>query len=319
MKNTILAIAALALLCSCVSLGSPSWIKSTYDSRLKEKDYLCAVGTGPDLQGASDSAMAALSTVFIAQVESFQAYRMTSQESSDGNNLDTSELIKTAIVTSSSEITGAQISDSYAKDGVFWARASLNRKKAIKLYEAQAKDLSSELAKQKSIALDKAGAFARFSALRSCLGPAAQVEACYAKLRVLSEKAYDSPIASLETLIKSTSADITISIEADCDASIKASVQSALASYCQSLGFNVDPKGRTRLVCKLDLSPIVMSGSPYCYTSVSLSLSVLEDKAESFSYAYEKRLAALSQSDADRKALNEGLSKVLEALKEAGN
>jgi hypothetical protein len=121
----------------------PAWVDSP-DAVYDRNAYVAGVGSGKDRASAEQSALAALSSIFRQSLQADQSISSSYQEAvKNGVTLNWTEntSVENAIKTSTSmELAGAEIRDTWNDGGTFYAVAVMEKERTARLYTQMVRD-----------------------------------------------------------------------------------------------------------------------------------------------------------------------------------
>jgi hypothetical protein len=298
--------------CASLSTGtSPRWLNSLYDKQYDEDTYLCAVGSGSSREKAVDSALSSLSQVFNSQVNSVTTVLSRSTAQDDGSGqvkfTEQSEMMDQGSVTSSTDkIIGAQVVNTYADDNAWvYVRVALHRKKTAEIYQKEINelDLSIMAVRRELIALSDP--LERYFTLLKAVSFSKRQQNLFEQIQVLLKKSQNSTLIPLERELANLASSVRVVVTVDSLEDHEV-LFSAFSQKLVELGFSVvplDANPTAFLDLQYECTPLELKDSPYKYARYTLSAQLNSDSSTLFSYQKSEREAAMSETDAEKKAL----------------
>lgn len=303
--------------CASYSTGdSPVWLDALYDKQYDEETYLCAVGSGSSREKAVDSALASLSQVFNSQVSSVTTVLSRSTAQDDGSGqvrfTEESEMMDQGSVSSSTDrIVGAQVVNTYVDDNArVYVRVVLHRKKTAQLYQKEINelDLSIMAVKRKMISLSDP--LERYFTLLRAVSFSKRQQNLFDQMQVLLKESQDSTLLPLERELAEIASSVKVVVTVD---SLEGHqmIFSAFSQELAGLGFSVvalDADPTAFLDLQYECTPLELKDGPYKYARYTLSAQLNSGSTTLYSYQKSERVAAMSEADAEKKAMVQATS-----------
>lgn len=298
--------------CASLSTGSaPLWLDELYDKQYSEDIYLCAVGSGSSREKASDAAFSSLSQVFSSQVKSVTSVLSRSTAQDDGSGqlkfTELSEMVDQGSVTSvTDKIVGAEVVNTYIDSNArVYVRVALHRKRTSELYQKEIDQLDISIMGVKRSLIGISEPLERYFTLKKAVVFAQKQQNLYDQMQVLLKKSQNSTLLHLERDLAeiASSVKVTVTVDSLEDHQV---LFSAFSQKLLELGFSVvplDANPTAFLALQYRCSPLVMPDSPYKYARYTLTAQLTSGSSTLFSFQKGDREAAMSQEDAQKKAL----------------
>lgn len=299
---------------SCSSLSTPSsppWLNTLYDKQYNEDTYLNAIGSGSSREKAVDAALSSLSQVFNSQVRSITTVLSTSTAADDGVSdvkfTESSELIDQSSVTSTTErIVGAEVVNTYIDSNQrVYVRVALHRKRSAELYQKEVFNLDTSIMNVRREMLSIKDPLRAYFTLSKAVGYAKRQQLLYDQIEVLLKKSENSKLFVVQNELNAIASSVKIAIKVEA----LEGKEVLLASFSQNLidlGFSIveqEEESSAQLVVSYESSPLNMANSPYMYQRYTISATLLSGSTTLYSYQKSEREAALSEEEAQKKAL----------------
>lgn len=329
-KYFLLSLVLVLLISGCATRnggfsGAPSWVHSTYDNVLNQEDYFCAVGQGKERQEAINNAMALLAQAFNVKVQSVQTVSSTSTALRDSEGkmtfADESTLAENNILSSNVDsVIGVEVHDTYRqKDGLIWVRVALDRKKTLELYRDRTDTLKKGIQSMLLEARMSSNDLAALAVISKAEDLAEELDGYYVQMQVLSDNTYTSLIPEVNRARRDAAAGLTFVIDVRCeDSAVASQIEALVSGALMDYGVNVNTQqGNSTAEVNALFEPVNMANSPYAFCTYAISVQLVAEGAEVFSWNEAKRVAGLSESAAYDKAVKGALESALTALDEA--
>lgn len=299
----------------CASVGkssaSPRWLDDLYDTQYSEDTYLCAVGSGSSREKAVDAALSSLSQVFNSQVRSVTTVLSLSTANQDAMGdvtfTEQSEMMDQGTVTSSTDrIVGAEVVNTYMDSNArTYVRVALHRKRTADLYQKEISDLTTSIMHVRRDLLGRTEPLEQYFTLSKALAFAREQQCLYDQIQVLLKKSQNSSLMMLQRELDGIASQVKIAVTVDAKGD-QQTLQAAFTQKMVELGFSVvdsDAPSSAQLYLQYESVPVELKDSPYKYARYSLSAVLTSGQTTLFSFQKSEREAAMSEADAQRKAL----------------
>lgn len=306
--------------CASMATGSsPRWLDGLYDKQYSEDTYLCAVGSGSSREKAVDAALSSLSQVFNSQVRSVTTVLSLSTANQDAMGevkfTEQSEMMDQGTITSSTDrIVGAEVVNTYIDANArSYVRVALHRKRTSDLYQKEISELEASIMQVRRDLLSHTDPLERYFTLAKALGYARKQQNLYDQIQVLLKKSQNSNYMALQRELDGIASSVKIAITVDAK-SDQAALKAAFSQKLVSLGFSVvesDAQSSARLHIRYDSVPLDLQDSPYKYQRYTLTAQLTSGQETLFSFQKNEREAAMSETDAEKKALVQATTSVV--------
>lgn len=308
----LVALLFLASGCASSSAGSsPLWLDELYDKQYSEETYLCAVGSGSSRKEAADAALSSLSQVFSSQVKTVTTLLSLSTAQDDGSGqlefTEKSEMVDQGRVTSATEkIVGAEVVNTYIDGNArVYVRVALHRKRTSELYQKEIDQLDISIMRVKRSLIAISDPLQRYFTLKKAVAFAQRQQNLYDQMQVLLKKSQNSTLLQLERELAeiASSVKVTVTVDSLEDHQV---LFSAFSQKLLALGFTVvplDANPSAFLALQYRCTPLEMQDSPYKYARYTLTAELASGSSTLVSFQKSEREAAISQEDAQKKAL----------------
>ena len=317
-RQMALLLALMAFLfsasgCASLSTGSatPRWLDELYDKQYSEDTYLCAVGSGSSREKAVDAALSSLSQVFNSQVNSVTTVSSLSTARTDAMGevrfTEQSEMMDKGTVSSSTDrIVGAEVVNTYIDANArTYVRVALHRKRTSDLYQKEINELDLSIMQAKRNLITVNEPLERYFILSKAVSFARKQQNLYDQIQVLLKKSQNSTLIPLERELAAIASSVKIAVTVD-SLEDHQMIFSAFSQKLVELGFSVVPLDANPTAF-LDLqyacTPLELAESPYKYARYTLSAQLTSGSSTLFSYQKIEREAAMSEAEAQKKAL----------------
>ncbi len=306
--------------CSSLPKGSkPPWFDTLYDKKYDENTYLCAVGSGSTREKAVDAALTSLSQVFSSQVSSETTVLSISTAQDDGTGqmkfTEQSEMMDRGSVSSSTDkIVGAQVVNTYVDQNArVYVRVALHRKKTSELYQKEIDELDLSIMTVRREMLSLSDPLKRYFTLLKAVAFSRRQQNLFDQVQVLLNKSQNSTLIPLERELADIASSVRVVVTVD-SLEDHQMIFSAFSQKLVELGFSVvplDADPTSFLDLQYECTPVELKGSPYKYARYTLTAQLKGGSSTLFSYQKSEREAAMSEADAERKALVQVTTRVV--------
>ncbi len=164
----------------------PVWIDGD-DPRFPAQEYLCGVGFGPTRSHAENGAYAAISRIFISDVQSVAQDFMGAYESTGSPTLEVQWTEQSTRVATSKVLSGVELKEVYddRKAGIYYGLACLNRASAAATLTEQIREQDGKVKNSLQRSFEAASNAQRFALLAQALDAATTREVLNAELRIV--------------------------------------------------------------------------------------------------------------------------------------
>lgn len=164
----------------------PAWIDGE-DPRFPAREYLCGVGFGPTRSHAENGAYAAVSRIFIADVQSVAKDFMGAYESTGSPTLEVQWSEQNTRVATNKVLSGVELEEVYddRKAGVYYGLACLNRARAAADLTQQIQEQDGKVKSALQRSFETSSNAQRFALLAQALEAATTREVLNAELRIV--------------------------------------------------------------------------------------------------------------------------------------
>ncbi len=304
----------LSLFSGCASVGTaktPRWLDDLYDNQYSEDTYLCAVGSGSSREKAVDSALSSLSQIFNSQVRSVTTVLSLSiankNAMGDVQFTEQSEMMDRGTVSSSTDrIVGAEVVNTFIDGNArVYVRVALHRKRTAELYQKEIAELDLSIMSVKRSLISLSDPLERYFTLQKAVSFSQRQQDLFDQIQVLLKKSQNSTLIPLERELAAIASSVRIAVSVDSLEGHQV-LFSAFSQKLVELGFTVVPLDgdpTAFLVLQYECTPLELANSPYKYARYSLTAQLNSGSATLFSYQRSDREAAMSEPEAQKKAL----------------
>ncbi len=299
----------------CASVGksstSPRWLDDMYDKQYSEDVYLCAVGSGSSREKAVDSALSSLSQVFNSQVRSVTTVLSLSTANQDTMGAvkftEQSQMVDQGTVTSSTDrIVGAEVVNTYIDSNArTYVRVALHRKRTSDLYQKEIDQLDLSIMSVRREFISLSDPLERYFTLLKAVSFSRRQQDLFDQIQVLLKKSQNSTLIPLERELAVIASSVKVVVTVD-SLEYHQVIFSAFSQKLVELGFSVvplDANPTAFLDLQYECTPLELKDSPYKYARYTLSAQLNSGSSTLFSYQKSEREAAMSEADAEKKAL----------------
>ena len=299
----------------CASVGksstSPRWLDDMYDKQYSEDVYLCAVGSGSSREKAVDSALSSLSQVFNSQVRSVTTVLSLSTANQDTMGAvkftEQSQMVDQGTVTSSTDrIVGAEVVNTYIDSNArTYVRVALHRKRTSDLYQKEIDQLDLSIMSVRREFISLSDPLERYFTLLKAVSFSRRQQDLFDQIQVLLKKSQNSTLIPLERELAVIASSVKVVVTVD-SLEYHQVIFSAFSQKLVELGFSVvplDANPTAFLDLQYECTPLELKDSPYKYARYTLSAQLNSGSFTLFSYQKSEREAAMSEADAEKKAL----------------
>ena len=299
----------------CASVGksstSPRWLDDMYDKQYSEDVYLCAVGSGSSREKAVDSALSSLSQVFNSQVRSVTTVLSLSTANQDTMGAvkftEQSQMVDQGTVTSSTDrIVGAEVVNTYIDSNArTYVRVALHRKRTSDLYQKEIDQLDLSIMSVRREFISLSDPLERYFTLLKVVSFSRRQQDLFDQIQVLLKKSQNSTLIPLERELAVIASSVKVVVTVD-SLEYHQVIFSAFSQKLVELGFSVvplDANPTAFLDLQYECTPLELKDSPYKYARYTLSAQLNSGSSTLFSYQKSEREAAMSEADAEKKAL----------------
>jgi len=299
----------------CASVGksssTPRWLDELYDKQYSEDTYLCAVGSGSSREKAVDSALSSLSQVFNSQVRSVTTVLSLSTANQDAMGdvtfTEQSEMMDQGTVSSSTDrIVGAEVVNTYMDSNArTYVRVALHRQRTANLYQKEIADLNASIMHVRRDLMGRTEPLAQYFTLSKAIGFARKQQNLYDQIQVLLKKGQSSNLMMLQRELDAIASSVKVAVTVDAK-SDQELLKAAFSQKMLALGFCVvdaDAPSTAQLSLQYESVPLTLKDSPYAYARYTLSAQLSSGQTTLFTFQKSEREAALSEADAEKKAL----------------
>lgn len=299
--------------CSSLATSSatPRWLDELYDKQYSEDAYLCAVGSGSSREKAVDAALSSLSQVFNSQVRSVTTVLSLSTANKDAMGevrfTEQSEMMDQGTVSSSTDkIVGAEVVNTYIDGNArVYVRVALHRKKTAELYQKEIGELDISIMNTKRALIAISDPLESYFILSKAVVFAQKQQNLYDQIQVLLKKSQHSTLIPLERELAAIASSVKVAVTVESLEGHQV-IFSAFSQKLVDLGFSVvplDANPTAFLDLQYECTPLELENSPYKYARYTLSAQLNSGSSTLFSYQKSEREAAMSEADAQKKAL----------------
>jgi hypothetical protein len=293
---------------------SPLWIESVYDRSYPYDKYLIAIGSASTYENAVSSAYASLSQSFSVRVESTLYTFSESHYGQDFAYSSDSQIESGILSTEAETIIGAQVINSYLdSNNMYWVRIAIDRQKAAKLYQKEIEQLELQISEIQMGSLKENSTISKYFKLQKALPVAVKHQQLTQQLYVLKETRIPSLLRSVEKQLDDLAKTVKVSLKIsdNTDEQDRKRIENSFIALLNDYGFLIK-EGAVIVELTYTKNFSSLANSPYVHCNWTIEAKIKEKDQIISAFSKSGRTTALSEQDAEAKALKEALSHIIE-------